>query len=126
MPHRGFGQHGRGDARWSLWVGWSLLATVACKSPTVHEPPTPPPSSTPRQLPADVESFFSRLVECHHWAGEEPYDEERAKEIQAAAERLACARIEEDERALRLKYQAHREVIERLDVEKTRLSAPPE
>lgn len=36
-----------------------------------------------QDLPADVRAFLERRLECDHWRGEEPYDPERAAEINA-------------------------------------------
>lgn len=52
-------------------------------------------------LPADVAAFIGRARACLHWGGEEPYDAERASQIRAEVERLGCARLDGDERALR-------------------------
>jgi hypothetical protein len=41
-------------------------------------------------LPAEVARFVQRAEQCHHWAGEEPYDAERAAWIEAAVNRLRC------------------------------------
>ncbi|RKI71952.1 hypothetical protein D7X55_08410 [Corallococcus sp. AB049A] len=115
-------------ARALMYMAWALLGGSACKS---EEPPAPPPpkpapgpAAASRQLPSDVTAFVSRQEECHHWGGEEPYSKERAREIRAAAERLACERLEADARALRSKYQDNREVLESLDAESSRLSDP--
>ena len=38
---------------------------------------------------------------CNHWMGEEPYDAERAKEIERAIAQLRCAELDADEAAIR-------------------------
>jgi hypothetical protein len=59
-----------------------------------------------RTLPEDVKKFIERRDECHHWAGEEPYDKARAKQIDKAMTGLKCDSIERDVAALRRKYTA--------------------
>ena len=51
--------------------------------------------------PPDVVEFVLRRVGCNHWLGEEPFDDDRAKEIQGVIEQLKCQTIEQDEKALR-------------------------
>jgi uncharacterized protein (DUF1697 family) len=55
-------------------------------------------------LPAEVRSLVSRREQCHHWAGEEPYDKSRAKQIDQAMVRLKCDGIEKEVDAMRAKY----------------------
>jgi hypothetical protein len=128
MSRGRFCTDGCGNIYALVLVSWNLLAVLACKAPAQHEAPTSHPNAVPdsHQLPDDVAGYLSRLIECHHWAGEEPYNEERRKEIQAAAEHLACDSIEADERSLRSKYQGNREVLEKLDTEKAKLFSPRE
>src|SRR5262245_44804516 len=40
--------------------------------------------------PIPVAALIDRIVDCNHWRGEEPYDAERAKEIEAAISSLRC------------------------------------
>lgn len=67
------------------------------------------------QLPADVQAFIDRQQECDHWTGEEPYDQERRKEIETAIDELGCAAIDKDEQALRQRYKDDKVVIKALD-----------
>src|SRR5512144_1269658 len=55
--------------------------------------------------PADVTSFVERTAECLHWAGEDPYDSERAEFIRQAVERARCDELEGDEATLRNTYR---------------------
>jgi hypothetical protein len=57
-------------------------------------------------LPDDVKRLIERRDECHHWAGEEPYDKARAKQINKAMENLKCDSIEREVTAMRRKYPA--------------------
>ena len=52
--------------------------------------------------PEDVTAFIEPMVECNHWAGEEPYDKERAAQIKIAVERAQCDRLNSDEQALKI------------------------
>jgi len=55
-------------------------------------------------IPEDVKRLIERRDECHHWAGEEPYDKARAKQIDKAMADLRCDSIDGDVTALRRKY----------------------
>lgn len=48
-------------------------------------------------LPHDVEAFLDRRAQCEHWAGEDPYDGPRAREIESAVQRLRCDSLETDD-----------------------------
>ena len=37
-------------------------------------------------MPEDIAFFIARTAECNHWAGEEPYDKDRASDIRNAVE----------------------------------------
>lgn len=39
-------------------------------------------------MPADVQAFIARENSCEHFAGEEPYDDARRRELEAAAARF--------------------------------------
>jgi hypothetical protein len=54
-----------------------------------------------RDLPSNVSEFVYRRVDCNHWAGEDPYDEERREQIKKALGRLRCDVLEQDEIVLR-------------------------
>jgi hypothetical protein len=68
--------------------------------------------------PKDVAAFIHRSFNCHHWAGEEPYDKARAQEIARAIKRYHCDRMEADEARLRKKYRNTPKVLEVLDAAK--------
>lgn len=61
---------------------------------------TPAPSG----LPAEVRRFVDRRMECDHWTGEEPYDAERARQIDRAVRDLNCACVDADDRKLGARY----------------------
>lgn len=50
--------------------------------------------------PADILAWAGRRVGCDHWAGEEPYDADRAAMINEATARLNCEGLEADQAAL--------------------------
>lgn len=62
-------------------------------------------------VPKQVKLFNQRQIECNHWAGEDSYDKERAKEISAAITKLRCDTLERDEKRLRTKYRTRPNVI---------------
>lgn len=68
-----------------------------------------------REMPPEVASLLSRIVECNHWGGEEPYDKERAREIGRAIERLRCSQLDRDETGIRDKYKNRKNMLLRID-----------
>jgi hypothetical protein len=66
-------------------------------------------------LPRDVIDFIERQGACNHWGGEEAYDEERRREIEAGVKGLACERLDRDQRRLRKKYARAAKVIDAID-----------
>ncbi len=69
--------------------------------------------------PADVVDFVERYGGCNHWGGEEAYSEERRKEIEDAAKRLRCDRVDADEQKLRKKYAHKPRVLRVINVAST-------
>lgn len=67
------------------------------------------------RAPAPVRAFVERRSGCNHWAGEEPYDRERARDIEASLRSLRCARLPDDERALRRRYARRWHILDILD-----------
>ena len=63
------------------------------------------------KLPADVQAWLSRMEQCGHWADEEPYDEARGKEIDAAFEKLRCTSISADAEKLEQRYKNNAAVV---------------
>lgn len=55
--------------------------------------------------PADIQSWMDRVSICYHWAGEEPYDAERAAFLAAAWKKDSCAQIGCDYRTLFARYE---------------------
>jgi hypothetical protein len=125
-----------------LLAGLILLAAlVACErahvaAPAPQEPaaaPAPPePVASPapepqavdedppllaglrKDMPADVSDFIRRAVTCNHWAGEEPYNEERRAQMAEAVGSLRCRELDTDQRALAKLYHGNAEVLRRI------------
>lgn len=53
-----------------------------------------------------VAELIDRIASCNHWLGEEPYDEDRAKEIDAAVGELRCDALEADEAKVLERYNS--------------------
>ena len=91
-------------------------------------PPAPPAAPAPlaanedppalaalrKGMPPDVSDFIRRAVVCNHWAGEEPYDEDRRAQIAAAVQSLGCRALDADQVALARRYAGQAEVLRRL------------
>ncbi|WP_337270335.1 hypothetical protein [Oryzifoliimicrobium ureilyticus] len=71
----------------------------------------------PDRLPFDVTAFLDRRAQCQHWSGEEPYDAERAKQIEVALQKLHCDRLDADEAWLRRQHARNMGVIKALDAD---------
>lgn len=56
------------------------------------------------QIPADVFGWTQRSQSCAHWSGEEPYDEERRRQIEAAVAESRCDALGTELTGLRRKY----------------------
>lgn len=69
-------------------------------------------------MPKPVKSFNQRQIDCTHWSGEEPYDKERLKEINAAITKLKCNDLEKDEMKLQKKYQSRPDVVKSINKSK--------
>lgn len=64
-------------------------------------------------MPEEVNLLVVRWESCQHWAGEEPYDEERRREIEAGVA-ASCPGNEERRAALLEKYADRADVVARL------------
>lgn len=62
-------------------------------------------------LPKDAGAVVKRRLECDHWAGEEPYDKARAREIAGAIRRNKCDFLERDETATLKRYANDPKVV---------------
>lgn len=53
-----------------------------------------------------VAALIDRMVYCNHWQGEEPYDADRAKEINSAILELRCGALDKDEASILKRYKS--------------------
>jgi hypothetical protein len=65
-------------------------------------------------MPPDVSDFIRRAVVCNHWAGEEPYDDERRAQINLAVQTLRCRELDADQLALAKQYHDNVDVLRRI------------
>jgi len=59
-----------------------------------------------RGLPADVQQFIVNHSDCEHWAGEEPYDAPRRREIERGIA-ASCKGLDASAVTLRKRYAKH-------------------
>ena len=59
-----------------------------------------------RGLPADVQHFIVNHSDCEHWAGEEPYDATRRREIDRGIT-ASCKGLDASAVTLRKRYAKH-------------------
>lgn len=57
--------------------------------------------------PKDVAAVAERIALCTHFGGEEAYDAERRKELDAAIKKYRCEKLDSDEAALRIRYKGN-------------------
>lgn len=92
-------------------------ATSTTAADQVDRPVTedPPALKALREgMPPDVSEFIRRAVICNHWAGEEPYDDDRREQINRAVKRMGCLELDADQKALRSQYAGQGEVLKRI------------
>ncbi|MGF7147116.1 hypothetical protein FHS96_000725 [Sphingomonas zeicaulis] len=89
-------------------IALALLQTAA-------DAPAPGLAERVARQPAAVRAFIDRRTGCNHWAGEEPYDAPRRKQIEAALADLRCDRLDADEAALLRRFGGDAEVRALLD-----------
>lgn len=90
-----------------------LLAALVLSPAVAAETPGSPGAKA--NIPADAAAYVQRRIACDHWAGEDPYDAARARQIAAAAKSLRCDAIDADETRLRRKYGRDPDVLKALD-----------
>jgi hypothetical protein len=74
-------------------------------------------------LPKDAAAVVNRRLECDHWAGEEPYDKARGREIARATIRNKCNSLERDEATMLKRYANDPKVVKAVNDAKA-LSEP--
>ena len=62
-----------------------------------------------------VARFVERAEMCVHWAGEEPYDDERRAEIDRNLADLRCTTVRRDGEALKVSRRDRPEDLRRID-----------
>jgi hypothetical protein len=72
-------------------------------------------ATSAKPFPPAVEAFLDRWEQCDHWAGEEPYDEARRKEIDAAFDKLHCESIAAERQRLQQRYKKDAAVMKALE-----------
>jgi hypothetical protein len=72
------------------------------------------PAASVARMPPDVRRFIARRQSCTRWAGEEPYDQARAREIESALRQDQCNTIEATEARLRRRYAPRPDVLRAL------------
>jgi len=90
------------------------MPSLQASAPQAASDDPPPLAALRKGMPADVSDFIRRAVVCNHWAGEEPYDEDRRAQIAAAVQSLGCRALDTDQMALSRKYAGQAEVLRRL------------
>jgi len=64
--------------------------------------------------PAAMRPLVDRYYGCQHWGGEEPYDAERAAQIEAAVTKLKCDVLDADIAAFRTHHADRPDVLSTL------------
>ena len=100
-------------------AGAATLATPAmpalqASAPQAASDDPPPLAALRKGMPPDASDFIRRAVVCNHWAGEEPYDEDRRAQINEAVHSLRCRALDADQAVLSRKYAGRAEVLGRL------------
>ncbi|WP_154668244.1 hypothetical protein [Pseudoduganella violaceinigra] len=57
--------------------------------------------------PKDVAALVERIAICTHLGGEEPYDDERARELAETGKQYRCGRLDADEAALNKRHKGN-------------------
>ena len=99
-----------------------VAETAAAATPAVAVPAEPEPANDEAPgvralqegMPPEVRDFIRRAVICNHWAGEEPYDEDRRAQIAAAVASLRCRELDSDQNELRSRYAKDAAVLARI------------
>jgi hypothetical protein len=94
---------------------WAALASALLQTAT----PSDSLSRRVESAPHGVASFIKRRANCNHFLGEEPYDRDRARELERTIVELRCSRIDDEERNLARTYKKQQVIIQLLkDTEK--------
>ncbi len=83
---------------------WLSLAIDGDRLVIEHLQVNDPVITAASTVPADILAWAGRRLGCDHWLGEEPYDADRAADIEAAVSDLQCRTVDADEAALLDRY----------------------
>jgi hypothetical protein len=86
-----------------------LLALILLLPPAADDPEIF--RTRVESAPRKVAAFIERRANCNHFAGEEPYDAERAAYLRKTIRELKCARIARDERRLTRVYRDQPDIL---------------
>lgn len=89
-----------------------LIAVPAKPEPVDDE--APGVRALQEGMPPEVRDFIRRAVNCNHWAGEEPYNEERRAQMAAAVSSLRCRELDTDQKELRSRHAKDAAVLARI------------
>lgn len=90
----------------------STTAADITDRPVTEDPPAL--KALREGMPPDVSEFIRRAVICNHWAGEEPYDDDRREQINRAVKSMGCLELDADQKALQSQYANQGEVLKRI------------
>lgn len=83
----------------------SLLSIYFAFLASIGHAETNPLTDLTTGQPKDVAAIAERIAMCTHFAGEEPYDAARQKEIAFSMKKYGCDRLDTDEAVLRKRYK---------------------
>lgn len=89
----------------------SLLSLYFVLLASICHAETDPLTDLTRGQPKDVAAIAERIAMCRHFAGEDPYDAARRKEIASAMKKYRCDKLDTDEAVLRKRYKDNHAAI---------------
>ena len=87
------------------------LAVIVASTSLAHAQDQPG-ADLKRNQPPLVAALIDRIINCNHWLGEPPYDDARAKEINATVAKLGCKDLAKDEASVLRRYPGNRSAQE--------------
>lgn len=111
-----FGPDGKVMALNNLSAAQARPAAAAPAGPQKQSADDVPPAvkALRQGMPPDVSDFIRRAVVCNHWAGEEPYNDERRVQINAAVSGLRCRELDADQNLIRKRHAGNAEILKRI------------
>lgn len=95
-----------------------IACTVSFLTPNVYAGFDEDIAAINKGMPKSVKLFNMRQIECNHWAGEEPTDKQRSKEINSAITKLRCKDLEKDEVKLHQKFKSRSDIVKSIKLAK--------